>query len=207
MALWFADARIETRSTVAIAMLIGLMMVGFRVFGNNPRNVPELFPGRGLSISGVNVTPDAIAIVVLTIAVAIGLNFYLHRTSIGLRLRALSERPLTAELLGVPARWLAIGVWAVAGALTAFGTEMVAPTRANDFSDLALLIIPAFAAASIGLFRSFYLAVVGGIAIGVIEGITTHYSGIAPYQSIVPLIVVALVLIWSQRGEVWDVAR
>jgi branched-chain amino acid transport system permease protein len=208
MALWFADARIETRSTVAIAMLIGVMTLGFRVFGNQPRNIPTLFHSQnGITISGVNITPDAITIVIATIAVAVGLNLYLNRTRTGLRLRALSERPQTAELLGVPARWLAIAVWAVAGALTALGIQMVAPTRPNDFSDLSLLIIPAFAAASLGLFRSFYIAVAGGIAIGLIEGLTTHYNAIAPYQAVVPLIVVAIGLIYSQRGEVWDVAR
>ncbi|MCW2994653.1 MAG: inner-rane translocator [Conexibacter sp.] len=207
MALWFADARIETRSTVAIAMLIGLLMVGYRVFGDQPRNVPSLFGSHGIKISGVVVTHDAIAIVVATILVAVGLSVFLGRTRVGLRLRALSERPQTAELLGVPARWLAIAVWAVAGAITALGTQMVAPTRANAFADLSLLIIPAFAAAAIGLFRSFYLALAGGIGIGILEGITTNYSSVAPYQSVVPLVVVVLMLMWSQRQEVWDVAR
>jgi branched-chain amino acid transport system permease protein len=206
MATWFADARVETRSTVAIAMLIGLMVVGFRVFGYRPRNIPPIFSG-GVEIAGVVVTYSAIAIVTATILVAIGLTIFLQSTLTGIRLRAVSERPQTAELLGVPARVLAFGVWAVAGALTSFGMQVVAPTRANSFSDISLLIIPAFAAAAISLFRNFYLAAAGGIGIGVIEGIATHYSGVSPYQSVVPLVVVAIVLMWTQRREVWDVAR
>jgi branched-chain amino acid transport system permease protein len=206
MATWFADARVETRSTVAIAMLIGLMALGFRVFGFRPRNIPTLFSG-GVEISGVVISYNAIAIVAATIAIAIALTIFLQGTLTGIRLRAVSERPQTAELLGLPARVLALGVWAVAGGLTAFGLQVVAPTRSSAFADISLLIIPAFAAAAIGLFRSFYLAAAGGIAIGVIEGIATHYSGVAPYQSVVPLIVVVVALMWTQRREVWDVAR
>jgi branched-chain amino acid transport system permease protein len=207
MSLWFADARIETRSTVAIAMLIGLLMLGFRIFGDQPRNIPQLFGTHGVKIAGVVITAASITVVVVTIVIAVSVGLFLRRTRTGLRLRALSERPQTAELLGVPARWFSIAVWAIGGALAALGIQVVAPTRANDFLSLSLLVIPAFAAASIGLFRSFTAAVVGGIAIGLIEGLSTHYNSIASYQEVVPLIVLALVLLWSQRHEVWDAAR
>jgi branched-chain amino acid transport system permease protein len=207
MSLWFADARIETRSTVAIAMLSGLLMLGFRVFGDHPRSIPELFGTHGVKIAGVVVTTSSITLVAATIVVAIGVAVFLRMTRTGLRLRAVSERPQTAELLGVPARWLSMAVWAVGGALAALGTQVVAPTRANDFLSLSLLVIPAFAAAAIGLFNSFTAAIVGGILLGVIEGLSTHFSAIASYQEVIPLIVLGVVLLWFQRKEVWDVAR
>jgi branched-chain amino acid transport system permease protein len=206
MSTWFADSRVETRSTVAIAMLIGLMALGFRVFGFHARNIPPLFSG-GVTVGGVVVGWDAITLVAATIGIAVVLTLFLRNTLTGIRLRAVSERPQTAELLGLPSRVLALGVWAVAGGLTSFGLQVVAPTRANGFTDLSLLIIPAFAAAALGLFRNFYLAVVGGIAIGLIEGIATHYESVAPYQEALPLVVVVVALMWSQRHEVWDVAR
>jgi branched-chain amino acid transport system permease protein len=207
MAVWFADVPLHTRSTVAIAMLIGMIMIGYRVFGSNPRDIPPLFGHHGVKVGGVVITASSIAVVVATIIIACGLALYLRRTRTGLRLRSLSERPQTAELLGVPARQLSIIVWALGGALTSLGIQVVAPTQANDFASLALLVVPAFAAASLGLFRNFGIAVAGGIGIGIIEGLSTHYSSIASYQEVVPLIVLGMVLLWSQRKEVWDDAR
>ena len=42
-----------------------------------------------------------------------------NRSRLGVRLRAISGRPVTAEMLGVPVTALAVGVWAVVGAVTA----------------------------------------------------------------------------------------
>jgi branched-chain amino acid transport system permease protein len=207
MASWFAEANTERRSTVAIAMFIALLTIGFRVFGHDPKGFPDLLPGETVKIGGVVVTIASIVLVVATIAVALAVALFLKRTRLGVRLRAQSERPQTAELLGVPARWLAVGVWAITGMLAAVGTLIVAPTRAADFLNLGMLIIPAIAAAAIGLFRSTGLAVVGGVGLGLIQGLLQDSDTLKPYAEAVPLVLIVVVLLWSQRSEVWDAAR
>ena len=207
MASWFSDANTERRSTVAIAMFISISAIGLRVFGTNPRAVPVLLPGAVIRIGGVVITAAAIALFVATVAVAVGVWLFLDRTRLGIRLRAQSERPQTAELLGVPARWLAVAVWAVTGALAAVGTLAVAPSRSADFLSLSLLVIPGMAAAALGLFRSTWLAVVGGLLIGLVAGMSQASSALSPYADAFPLVVIVAVLIWSQRSQVWDAAR
>jgi branched-chain amino acid transport system permease protein len=207
MARWFSEANTERRSTVAIAMLIALLTLGVRIFGTDPRNIPELFPGSTVHIGGVVITVASLVLVALTIAVALAVAVFLKRTRLGVRLRAQSERPLTAELLGVPARWMAVGVWAVTGALASLGTLVVAPSRAAGFLSLGMLVIPAIAAAAVGLFRSTSLAVAGGIALGLVQGVLQYSEDLKPYADAVPLVLIVVVLVWSQRGEVWDAAR
>lgn len=207
MSAWFADAATERRSTVAIALMITVLTLGFRLFGDDPHRVPELFPGDTITIAGVIVTWAGVVVVLVAMVIAVFVSLFLRRTTLGIRLRAQSERPHSAELLGVPARWLAVGVWAVTGAISAVGILVVAPSRGSDFLSLGLLILPALAAASIGLFRSTWWAVAGGIGIGVITGLAQHWPEVKQYQDALPLAIILLVLMWTQRGEVWDAAR
>ncbi|CAB4941167.1 unannotated protein [freshwater metagenome] len=207
MSAWFADAPTERRSTVAIAIFITLLTLGFRIAGSTPRVAPELFGGSTFRIFGVNVTWAGLAVVLAAIVLAFLVDVFLRGTRLGIRLRAQSERPQTAELLGVPSRWLAVGVWGVTGAITAVGLLVVTPSRGADFLSIGLLILPALAAASLGLFRSTWLAVVGGVGIGIITGMTEYWPEVKQYQDIIPLAVIVIVLMWTQRKEVWDAAR
>lgn len=207
MAIWFAGAEVDRRSVVAVALFISILTLGLRAFGDHPHKIPALLPSSTIKVAGVVISWASILIVLAAIALAWAIQVFLKRYRLGLRLRAMSERPKAAELLGVPARRLAVGVWAFTGAISAAGVLVVAPTRAADFSSMGLLVLPALAAAAIGLFRSTWAAVAGGIGIGLIEGLSSRWGSISPYQDAVPLIVIVAVLVWSQRREVWDAAR
>ncbi len=207
MARWFSDANTERRSTVAIAMFIAILTIGFRAFGVNPQQFPQLLPSSSLKIAGVVISVASILLVVATILVAIAVALFLRYTRLGVRLRAQSERPTTAELLGIPSRWMTVGVWALTGMLAAVGTFVVAPSRAADFLSLGMLIIPAIAAAAVGLFRSTGLAVVGGVVLGLVEGLLQAWTSIQAYADAVPLVLIVIMLMWNQRLAVWDAAR
>jgi branched-chain amino acid transport system permease protein len=207
MSQFFAESSTEARSTVAIAMLVALLTLGFRAFGRDPRNFPQLLGGSKVHILGVYVGASTIVTVVGAIVLALLITVFLDRTKAGVRIRALSERPQAAELLGVPARWLSVAAWTFAGFVATVGLMLIAPTRQSDFFSLGLIVLPAIAAASLGLFRNLWLAVVGGLLIGMLQGMTNYWQSVAPYSDAVPLAVIAVVLIWSQRKEVWDAAR
>jgi len=207
MSAWFADASTEIRSTVAIGMMISILAIGFRLFSSHTHTIPELLPGSTLAFGDVIVAWSGVLMVLAAIVIAVGVALFLKYTTLGVRLRAQSERPQAAELLGVPARWLAVGVWALTGAASAIGILVVAPSRGSSFVDLGLLIVPALAAACIGLFRSTALAVVGGVMIGVISGVAQQWNWSREYQDALPFFVILIVLMWTQRGEAWDAAR
>lgn len=207
MSTWFSEATAYVRSTVAVAMLIAVLASGFRAFGDSPRTVPELLPGVTLSVGGVVVTMAGLAAIVGAAVVAVGVGLFLSRSRTGVRLRALSERSTTAELLGIPARLLAVGVWAVTGAVSALAVVVIAPSRGGDFLALSMLIVPALAAALIGLFRSLGATVLGGVGIGLAEGLATYFTDVSPYRHALPFLVILAILLWSQRSQVWDAAR
>lgn len=204
---WFGSAPIEQRSTVAIAMLIALLSLGQLVFGTEPHKVPVLMPGKTIEIAGVIITWASIVVVAAAIGIAIAVQVFLKRSRIGVQIRAQATRPQTAELLGVPAKRLGVAVWAITGAIAAAGILVVAPTTSNEYGNLGLLVLPAIAGAAVGLFRSTWGAIAGGVGIGLLSGLASHWPSIGVYNEAIPLVVIVLVIIWSQRKEAWDAPR
>jgi branched-chain amino acid transport system permease protein len=72
---------------------------------------------------------------------------------------------------------------------------------------LGLLVLPGMAAALIGLFRSFIGAALGGLAIGVLEGIAGAYEATSLYRPAISFVLVLVVVLVLQRKERWDAAR
>ena len=207
MMRWFAGAPPQTKAAVTVALLVGMIALGLRLTGGqHPRPFPDLVSGAAFSVAGVIITKAALVTIGLALAFTIGATLFLNNTRTGLQLRALSERPMTAELTGIPAKRLSIGIWAVAGLATTLAMMIIAPQRAPNFMTFSMLVVPAFAAALIGSFRSFWLTFFGGIALGLLEGFAAGLQELAQFRSAVPFVIILGVLLWSQRKARWDEA-
>jgi branched-chain amino acid transport system permease protein len=208
MTTWFAESNASTKAAVTVALLVGLIAIGLRLTGGqHPHVMPDLFPGSAFRLAGVEVTIASLLTIGLAVLFAVLSVLFLNRTTVGLHLRALSDRPMAAELLGVRVRLLSLLVWGVTGAFTTFALMIIAPQRSPNFMTLSLLVVPALAAALVGLFRSFWLTIAGGIVIGVVEGLASSIDVVSDYRSAIPFIVILAVLLWSQRSARWDEAR
>lgn len=208
MTTWFAGSNASTKAAVTAALLVGIIAVGLRLTGGqHPHSFPELVTGSAFRLAGVEVTRASLLTLALAVVFTILTERFLATTRTGLQLRALSQRPMAAELIGIRVRLLALCVWAVVGAVTSFALMIIAPLRSPDFMSLSLLVVPALAAALIGAFTSFRAALVGGLMIGIIEGLASGLDAFSQYRGAIPFLVILAVLLWSQRGARWDEAR
>ncbi|MEV7007033.1 branched-chain amino acid ABC transporter permease [Streptosporangium sp. NPDC051022] len=207
MGRWFAEAGTDQRSAIAIAYLVGLLAAEYLVFGTDPRQIPGVLGGPLATVGGVTITQAAAVCVAAAVLITAGVSLFLARTAVGLRLRALSQRPTTAELMGIPSRRLGVGLWAVTGLLATAVLLVVAPQQNSDQLSLGLMVIPACAAALVGGFRSLIGTAVGGLALGALQGALAHVSQLQEFRDVVPFVAILAILLWSQRGEVWDAAR
>ena len=207
IATWLAEADTSTRSAVTVGPLLLLISLSFILFGNKPQPFRPVIAGPAFSAGDVVVSQVTVVTVGLAVVVALACRAVLGGTLVGTRLRALSERPTTAELLGIPARPLSVAVWTVSGLVSALVVLVVAPSQSNDATSLAMLIVPAAAAALTGAFRRLDLAVAGGIALGVLQGAFAQLGSVSLVRYFLPLLFIVGFLLWMQRKEVWDVAR
>lgn len=207
IAVWLPEADTTTRSAITVGPLLLLISLSFIMFGNKPQPFEPIIPGPAFSVAGVVVSWLTVTTVSLAVASAIAAAVILGKTNVGMRLRALSERPITAELIGIPSTPLSVSVWALTGVLSALVIIMIAPSQANDATSLSMLIVPAAAAALVGGFGRLDLAVVGGLGLGAATGLVAQINALSAVRNFVPFVVIVGFLLWMQRKAVWDAAR
>lgn len=204
---WLAESPISSRSAVTVAALLLLMSLSFILFGNKPQPYRPLISGPAFDIGDVVVSRVTLLIIAIAAAIAVVSRLLLSHSTIGIKLRALSERPTTAELTGIPARPYAVSVWAVTGAFATLVISLVAPSQSNDAVSLSMLVVPSAAAALLGGFRRLDLAVAGGLILGALEGAAAQLEQLSVARHFLPLLAIVGLLLWRQRKEVWDAAR
>lgn len=204
---WFDGADVASKSVVTIAALIGMISAASLIFGGEPQPVPTLFSNSVVTVASVPVTLATVLLIAISALTAAGVRLMLVRSRVGKRLRAVSERPRTAEMLGVPSRSYGLVVWLAAGAFEVIAMVLIAASSSTNFGDLSFQVVPALAAALFGLFRSFGVTVVAGIFMGVAEGVLTGYASTSQYATIAPFLALLVMLIVSQRGQRWEDAR
>lgn len=213
IATWLPNAQMAARSAVTVSSLLILVSTGAVLFGASHNNYKPLLPSVPITITlgdtDLIVTYNMIALVLLSLAVVIVMQIVLKKTMFGVRLRAISDRQGAAELLGVNVKMLNVGIWAVSGAIISIAISFLPSTVSNDYISFSLLIIPGAAAALVGGFKNMWLALVGGLVIGVLQNIIASNPNptIAGLKDWVVFILILVFLLWNQRKEVWDVAR
>jgi branched-chain amino acid transport system permease protein len=206
MARWFSEAGVLTRTTLTIAMAVTMYAIADRLFGTTVRVFPTLFTGLHATIGGTYVS----GLSIVSVGGAVALSFLvwvgLTRTRIGITMRAVAARPVAAELLGVRSRAMVVSVWAVGGVLTTAALILIAPTR-GSVTNLSELVVPGLAAALVGGMQRVSLTVVGGLALGAVEAMSLDSPSLSPYGDALPFLIVAAVLLFARRGEVWGELR
>jgi branched-chain amino acid transport system permease protein len=206
MARFFRESNVMIRSTVSMAMAISILAISLLRFHDNQRFFPALFASLNVDIGDSVVTGPTLVILGLAIVFGLCLWVLLNRTRLGIVMRAVSARPVTAELMGVSTLRMVVLVWALAGVVTTAVVVLVAPTR-GSIPNIVLLVIPGLAAAVFGAMRSLLIAIVGGILLGVIESTSLDFDWMSGFQPALSFVAISLALLWSQRKETWSEAR
>ena len=204
---WFGSPTVLVKSVISAVLFLVVLSVGYRLFGDSPRAMPSFVTETTLDVAGVRVSVATLIATVAALVIAAGLTLLLRHTQVGLQLRAMSERPVTAQLLGINTGRLAIIVWASTGVLSTLAMLLIAPTRNPTFESMSFLIVPAVAAALVGAFSHVWIATVAALLIGVVEGAASRIDVLSDYRGVLPAVIILFALIWLRRREVWDAVR
>ncbi len=204
---WFGSPTVLVKSVISAVLFLVVLSVGYRLFGDSPRAMPSFVTEMTLEVAGVRVSVATLIATIAALAIAAGLTLLLRHTQVGLQLRAMSERPVTAQLLGINTGRLAVIVWASTGVLSTLAMLLIAPTRNPTFESMSFLIVPAVAAALVGSFSHVWIATVAALLIGVVEGAASRIDWLSDYRGVLPAVIILFALIWLRRREVWDAGR
>jgi ABC-type branched-subunit amino acid transport system ATPase component/ABC-type branched-subunit amino acid transport system permease subunit len=146
-------------------------------------------------VAGADLTAQHLMILVVAPLAVAGLAAFLRWTSLGKSIRAAASNPDAARLCGISVDRVNAITWALAGALSAVTAVLLAPGQ-SAFNAEALgpgLLLRALGAAALGGFVSIPAAMVGGVALGVVEHVTmaiTHRGTTAEVAVFVAVMVV-----------------
>ena len=156
----------------AVGMSFILQWVGLKWNGSAPQQWPTVIPQGGIPIGGATLQYATIVVVAFTIPVLLLLTYVVQRTKQGKAMRATAQDQDAARLMGINvdrtiAFTFALG-GAMAGAAGLLFLESVGTTRYDAGFQLGLI---AFTAAVLGGIGNLAGAVLGGLLIGVIQGL------------------------------------
>ncbi len=192
------NAPVFTAVTVFIGLLLILNSVAGWLYTYTVQDFPSPFGDRPLLHSLL--TTSALGIMGVTLAMLVLLYLFFRFTPIGLAMRAAAQNPVSARLCGIRVgRMLAIG-WGLAAAVGATAGVMVAPILFLDPNMMTGTLLYAFAGALLGGISSPLGAVIGGIAVGVMENLVGTYLIASQLKLTVALAVILLVLVLRPNG-------
>src|SRR5205085_8337891 len=114
---------------------------------------------------------------------------------LGAQIRAVVDRRQLADLTAVNANRVASLAWGLGCGFGRLSGALLAPQLELDPYRLTLLVIDTFGVAVVARLTSMPLAVVSGIALGVIESEMTRWNPAAPFDSLRPnLLIIALLV-------------
>ena len=147
--------------------------------GSKQVSYPSLFPSADtdfVTIFGAEITIKSLGTIGLVLVLSAVLFFVFNRTKLGLAMRAVASNADSAKLVGIRTNTVLMFSWGIAAAIGALGGVVTAGNAQSVSQSLMFSVfIYASAAATLGGFDSPLGAVVGGLAIGVIQNLTAGY--------------------------------
>ncbi|SOE48359.1 High-affinity branched-chain amino acid transport system permease protein LivH (TC 3.A.1.4.1) [plant metagenome] len=183
--------------TFGITLLLeGLLRSFFGVSGQ-PYPTPDAL--RGATNLGFMILPNYRAwVVVASVVVCLLTWFVIERTRLGALLRAATENPKLVESFGVNVPLMITLTYGFGVALAGFAGVLAAPVLQISPLMGSNLIIVVFAVVVIGGMGSIMGAIVTGLGLGVVEGLTKVFWPEA--SSTVVFIIMAIVLLLRPAG-------
>jgi len=166
----------------AIGVSIILQHLALLVWSRNIIAFPQIIQLRlihlGNSDSAAAISNIQVAIIITSVAMMAGLLLLVYRTRIGIAMRATSQNPQVAGLMGVDIDRVISFTFVIGAALGAVAGVMVGSYYGIAHYQMGFLLgLKAFSAAVLGGIGNLAGAVLGGILMGLIEALGAGYVG------------------------------
>jgi ABC-type branched-subunit amino acid transport system ATPase component/branched-subunit amino acid ABC-type transport system permease component len=197
--------RMHNASTLAkvvatLALLVVLQSLAQLRYGVLPKVVPSMLPIGPVDIFGAEIGRDRIYIFGIVLVLTAALWAIYKFTRFGVATSAVAENPRAAAALAVSPNLIAAANWAIGAALGALAAILLVPITSLGSTNITYLVIPVLAAAVVGRFDSFPITMLAGLVIGVAQSEITRYVTAPGWDTAVPFIMVAIVLLARGRS-------
>ncbi len=196
------EARRSTQLTlvmITIGMAIVLRGLVMFTLGKDFKFPPGLGGNHQFMLQGVAVSAQGLWIVASVLVVGALLWVLFQRSWLGRAMRASSENPRAAQLMGISPKRMSTVAFAIAGAMGALAGAMIAPIASANYDSGLFFGLKGFSAAVLGGLGSPLGAMVGGLLLGLIESVTAGYLS-SSYKDALALGLLVVMLLVRPSG-------
>lgn len=183
--------------TFAVMLIIQDVLRFF--WGADPQQLDNVSMVFGtVSLLGAEMPAYNAMVIAAAILLAVGMAYFLGRTSAGKILRATAESWEVSAAMGVNVTRMYVLVFTLGTMLSTIGGALVIPTAAASLEMGVALVVEAFAVVVIGGLGSMKGALVGALVVGLVRSAALVFY---PEAEILAIYVIVLgVLIWKPSG-------
>ncbi|MFI5341688.1 MAG: branched-chain amino acid ABC transporter permease [Candidatus Methylomirabilales bacterium] len=194
--LIFRHLRGKTLNAFIVSLgLLWVLQSGAQLsFGVLDKSVPSTFSGI-MRAGGVIISVERFVVVLAAVGLIAVLYAFLQWTRLGRAMRAVAQDPDGAALQGVNIEGISMVGFAIGCALAGSAGGLLAPVLSVSPTMGALPVIKAFIMIIVGGMGSLPGAVLGGLLLGMVEGIGSLFFGSAAVNLLGFLMVIAVLLV------------
>lgn len=183
---------------VTLGLLYLLREAGVLIWGTAPRRVDMGVSGV-VEIGDVVMTNARLVVIGVMALLVLGLYWLLYQTKIGKALRAIAQNREGAEAIGLDADRIVAFVFAVSGAMACAAGSLLGTLYAVEPAMGGQPLLKSFIIVIFGGLGSVPGAIVGGLAIGLIENLAGAYISFA-FKDVFTFLALIVVLLLRPSG-------
>ena len=200
--LWKRMRRARATATTLVIISIGLALFlrnGILLIWGSDAKRYNLPVSEAIDLFGIKIKFYNLVVLGLAIVAIAGLHFLLQNTKIGKAMRAVADDIDLARVTGINVEQVVLWTWIIAASLTGLGGQMYGLVT-NVRPDMGwFLIMPMFAAVTLGGIGNPYGAIAGAFIIGIAQEVSVPIVG-SQYKLAIALILMVLTLLFRPQG-------
>ncbi len=158
--------------TVGLASI--LTCLAGLIWGHDVYSLNSPFTDKVIHLDKITFAQGSISTIIVSVVLFVIVILFFNRSLLGISMRGSAEDPDTAGLMGINVKKIHMVAWALGGLVAAVAGMFLAEQSFVRLS-MSHVGIKAMAAAILGGMESISGAILGGIIIGVVEGLAANY--------------------------------
>jgi branched-chain amino acid transport system permease protein len=158
--------------TVGLASI--LTCLAGLIWGHDVYSLNSPFTDKVIHLDKITFAQGSFATIIVSVVLFVIILLFFNRSLLGISMRGSAEDSDTAQLMGINVKKIHMVAWALGGLMAAVAGMFLADQSFVRLS-MSHVGIKAMAAAILGGMESITGAIVGGIIIGVVEGLAANY--------------------------------
>ena len=169
------------------------------LYGPAPQALRSVFTQQGFNVGGIFLDTQYLLILVVTALLVYLQHMFFEHTLVGKKMQATSQDKDMARLLGIPVATMIALTFIYSAVIGGLAGILVAPILFVSIGMGSVIALKAFAATIIGGFGDVKGAIVGGVALGIVETLGAGYISV-PYKDAFAFLVLFVFLLFRPQG-------